>query len=71
MAKRALKNIDDKIDNTENRSQNQPFADRFLAGENKKESYKNRDCNRSGTIFFLGFPNRFHDWNGYLLLWFQ
>jgi len=60
-----------KINNTENRSQDEPFADRFLAGEDKKESNKNRYSNRAGTIFFLGFPNRFHGRNGYLLPWFQ
>ncbi len=60
-----------KIDNTENRSQDKPFADRFLAGENKKESNKNCYCNRASTIFFLCFPNRFHGRNGYLLPWFQ
>lgn len=55
-----------KIDNTENRSENQTFAHRFLAGHNKEKANKDGSDNGPGTIFFLCFPKRFHCLNYYL-----
>ncbi len=49
-----------EIDHTENSTQNQAFAHRFLTGQKKTKSDSNGDPNCPATIFFLCLFNGLH-----------
>ncbi len=49
-----------KIDDTEERPQNQPFTHRFLTQQDEHQSGEDSDHHRLGTVFFLSLPNRVH-----------